>query len=116
MSDINAYLPNYFSILNKETIPKYIQSKYIPVSYKSSDSTKELWKKHNIAIKKNKINDILPDQSLLDIKIDNLESMNSSCLVSDNLSCSLHYRSGLKRRNIPIEVVHPITLLARQLK
>ncbi|MCW9013088.1 MAG: (Fe-S)-binding protein [Gammaproteobacteria bacterium] len=55
-------------------------------------------------------------KALLDIKINNLEELNSNCLVSDNLSCSLHYKAGLKRRNIQLEVIHPITLLARQLK
>ncbi|MDD5275678.1 MAG: (Fe-S)-binding protein [Methylovulum sp.] len=37
-------------------------------------------------------------------------------LVSSNIGCALHIAAGLKERGITLEVLHPITLIARQLK
>ncbi len=36
-------------------------------------------------------------------------------LISDNIGCSLHMKTALRRYNKSIEVIHPISLLARQL-
>lgn len=36
-------------------------------------------------------------------------------LISDNIGCSLHMKTALKRYNKSIEIIHPISLLARQL-
>ncbi len=37
-------------------------------------------------------------------------------LVSSNIGCSLHISAGLRERGVALEVVHPVTLIARQLK
>jgi len=37
-------------------------------------------------------------------------------LVSSNIGCALHISAGLKERGVALEVLHPITLIARQLK
>ncbi|MGR8998001.1 MAG: (Fe-S)-binding protein [Gammaproteobacteria bacterium] len=37
-------------------------------------------------------------------------------LLSSNIGCSLHIAAGLRERGIKIEVIHPVTLIARQLK
>jgi len=37
-------------------------------------------------------------------------------LVSSNIGCALHISAGLKERGIALEVLHPVTLIARQLK
>ncbi|MDO9424209.1 MAG: (Fe-S)-binding protein [Methylobacter sp.] len=37
-------------------------------------------------------------------------------LLSSNIGCALHISAGLRERGIALEVLHPITLIARQLK
>ncbi|MDI1231272.1 MAG: (Fe-S)-binding protein [Methylobacter sp.] len=37
-------------------------------------------------------------------------------LLSSNIGCALHIAAGLRERGIVLEVLHPITLIARQLK
>lgn len=58
-----------------------------------------------------------PDLSneLLNLKLSGLEQINPKYLLSDNLGCSLHFKSGLEKINKHIEVIHPISLLANQL-
>jgi len=54
--------------------------------------------------------------NLLDQKLTGFDSSNIRQLVSDNIGCSLHFKSGLKHRKIKLDVIHPVTLLASQLK
>ena len=54
--------------------------------------------------------------NLLSQKLTGLDSSNINQLVSDNIGCSLHFKSGLKHRRIKLDVIHPVTLLASQLK
>jgi glycolate oxidase iron-sulfur subunit len=37
-------------------------------------------------------------------------------LISSNIGCALHISAGLRERGVALEVLHPITLIARQLK
>lgn len=52
---------------------------------------------------------------LLQLKIRRIKKSQPKYLLSDNLGCSLHFKNGLNKAGIRIEVVHPVTLLARQL-
>ena len=40
----------------------------------------------------------------------------SQYLLSNNIGCAMHIRAGLKQAGINIEVLHPVSLLAQQLK
>lgn len=55
-------------------------------------------------------------QQLLAPKLQQLSSTQLHYLVSDNLGCSLHIQTGLKRQQLSIEVLHPVSLLALCLK
>ena len=70
MKNVRNLYPIYFDILEEKGIPKYILSKHISVKFNKFESTNILWKKHDSAIKKMKICDILPERSLLDLKIE----------------------------------------------
>jgi glycolate oxidase iron-sulfur subunit len=49
-------------------------------------------------------------------KLDTLSNSNIDALVSTNIGCALHLAAGLREQNQNVEVLHPVTLLARQLK
>lgn len=55
-------------------------------------------------------------QQLLAPKLEYLTETRPAYLVSDNLGCSLHFQAGLKRQDISIDVLHPVSLLALCLK
>ena len=54
-------------------------------------------------------------QALLKLKLDSFDWSAVEILLSDNIGCSLHIKSALSGYNSAIEVLHPISLLARQL-
>jgi glycolate oxidase iron-sulfur subunit len=49
-------------------------------------------------------------------KLDQLETIAPEILVTSNVGCRVFLDNGLRQRARPIEVVHPIVLLARQLQ
>ena len=53
--------------------------------------------------------------SLLADKITAVRASGARILATSNIGCALHLAVGLKAAGIEIEVVHPITLLARQM-
>ena len=55
----------------------------------------------------------LADQ-LIENKIQEIKGSTANYLVSSNIGCALHFQSQIKRKNIDIQVCHPITLLAQQ--
>ena len=50
--------------------------------------------------------------SVLDQKLDALEQTGATVLLTGNPGCLLQWRSGIKRRGLSIEVLHPVSLLA----
>ncbi|WP_350282120.1 (Fe-S)-binding protein [Nitrosomonas sp.] len=55
-------------------------------------------------------------QSLLNAKLQAFENTGADCLVTANIGCALHIANGLARKGTNIEVLHPVTLLARQMR
>ncbi len=55
----------------------------------------------------------LADQ-LIENKVQEIKNTSASYLVSSNIGCALHFQARLKRENIPVQICHPITLLAQQ--
>ena len=56
----------------------------------------------------------LADQ-LLDGKISALTQSGVQLLVTSNVGCSMHIAGGLRDRGVAVDVLHPVTLLARQM-
>ncbi|QBQ56345.1 (Fe-S)-binding protein [Nitrosococcus wardiae] len=54
-------------------------------------------------------------QSLRAEKIDTLQKIQPDILVTSNIGCSLHLAAGIREAGFPIEVLHPVQLLVRQL-
>ena len=52
---------------------------------------------------------------LLDDKISALAASDAKYLVTSNIGCAMHIANGLYEKKINIEVLHPVTLLARQM-
>ena len=51
MKDTKTLLSNYFEILNNKRKAKYLQCKKVPINFKNTESTNDLWIKHNQQIK-----------------------------------------------------------------
>ena len=49
-------------------------------------------------------------------KLDAIAELRPDYLVTTNIGCALHLKSGLTARGIKVELLHPVTLLARQLR
>ncbi len=54
-------------------------------------------------------------QQLRQDKLDSLSESQAHILVSSNVGCAMHLAAGLREQVQEIEVIHPISLLARQL-
>ncbi len=53
--------------------------------------------------------------SLRNDKLEALQATGAEILVSSNLGCALHLAAGLRETGKDVEVIHPVTLLARQM-
>ena len=54
--------------------------------------------------------------ALLVPKLDSAQELQADILVTTNIGCALHIQAGLRQQGQRIEVLHPLTLLARQLR
>ncbi len=52
---------------------------------------------------------------LLHDKLEEIKQQDSQLLVSSNIGCSLHFKQGLEYSGQKVKVIHPVSLLARQL-
>ena len=55
-------------------------------------------------------------QALLSYLLETALQTRPDYLVSSNIGCALHIAAGLRERGVKMEVIHPIVLIARQLK
>ncbi len=53
--------------------------------------------------------------ALLEDKVNALRTAGADYLVTANIGCALHMGNGLLKKGINMEVLHPVTLLARQI-
>ena len=91
MNTARALLPNYFRILEENGAAQYLKCKHIPVMFDASDSTDDLWSKHNAALQERKVQNTPPKQSLLDLKIELARRLFQAC-------CLCERRCGVDRR------------------
>lgn len=56
------------------------------------------------------------NQSLLNTKVHAIKSLQPDMIVSSNIGCAMHLKTGLAKAGLDIEVIHPVTLLSRQLR
>lgn len=52
---------------------------------------------------------------LLEAKLDKARAVAPDIILSSNIGCSMHMAAGLRRAGIKVELLHPASLLARQL-
>lgn len=52
---------------------------------------------------------------LLEEKLEKAKVLSPDIILSSNIGCSMHMAAGLRRKGIKVEVLHPVTLLVRQL-
>ncbi|KYK21178.1 radical SAM protein [Thermoplasmatales archaeon SG8-52-4] len=103
-------LSKYFDILDENRTAKYLQCKHIPVSFKITDSTDNLWKIHNSITKNIKLVDIEPKQSLLDLKIELSSRIFKNCCFCER-RCRVDRTKkpgncGIKQPHVASEFLH----------
>jgi glycolate oxidase iron-sulfur subunit len=54
-------------------------------------------------------------ESLRAKKINALRGIQPDILVTSNIGCSLYLAAGVREAGFPIEILHPVQLLARQI-
>jgi len=107
---VKGLLSNYFDILDKNRETKYLICKHTSVFFNKTDSNEKLWKIHNDALKNQKISDILPKQSLLDLKIEIARRIFEKCCLCER-RCGVDRRKktgdcGVKQASVSSEFLH----------
>jgi glycolate oxidase iron-sulfur subunit len=54
--------------------------------------------------------------ALLQKKLDSVTATQADYVVSSNIGCAMHLAGGLRRARVNAQVIHPISLLAQQLR
>jgi putative pyruvate formate lyase activating enzyme len=110
MSTIRNTLQKYFDILEGERNAQYVQSKYIPVPFTPAESTTMLWEKHDKALHNRKQENTIPEQSLLDLKIELAHRIFHECVFCER-RCKVDRQTsqgncGVKEARITSEFLH----------
>lgn len=110
LPNIKNILLTYFKILEENHQAGYLQCKHVPVSFKTSESTKNLWKKHDNVLQNIKISEIKPDQTLLDLKTELAFRIFQRCCFCER-KCMVDRRNqsgncGVKLPHVASEFLH----------
>lgn len=93
MNSLRSILSHYFTIIEENESAAFLTCKSIPVSFSSSETTTQLWKKHDDALQKNKVQNTEPHQSLLDLKIELASRIFQSCSFCEH-KCHIDRRTS----------------------
>ena len=107
---MKSLLSHYYDILENKSIAKYILCKHVSVEFSSSEQIDELWKKHDEAVKKMKTEEIQPEKSLLDLKIELADRIFQSCIFCER-KCKVDRRKnagncGVRESRVSSEFLH----------
>ena len=110
MGIVRNLLSDYFEILEENRKAKYLLCKKVPVNFSTSESTNDLWKKHEKTIKTFKVEDTKPKQSLLDLKIELASRIFKNCCFCER-RCGVDRTKksgncGVKQPGISSEFLH----------
>lgn len=53
--------------------------------------------------------------ALLNDKINAIQKTNARLLATSNIGCAMHIAAGLRAKSISVEVLHPVTIIAKQM-
>jgi glycolate oxidase iron-sulfur subunit len=54
--------------------------------------------------------------NLLNDKLSDIITNNVAILATSNIGCSLHIANGLRKKNLTVSVLHPIQIIAKQMR
>jgi putative pyruvate formate lyase activating enzyme len=91
MSAWRSLLLKYRDILEENGTAQFLNCQYTPVSFNASTPLEELWRIHDTAITQMKVQNIVPSQSLLDLKIEISRRLFQCC-------CFCEHHCGVNRQ------------------
>ena len=110
MMMVRALLPKYHDILEEQGMAEYLNCKQMPVSFERTQSTDELWHLHDDTLQLMKVQNTLPKQSLLDLKIELADRLFHACCFCEH-RCKIDRRRttgtcGVQESRIASEFLH----------
>jgi putative pyruvate formate lyase activating enzyme len=110
MMMVRSLLPKYHDILEEQGTAQYLDCKHISVSFELTQSIDELWRIHDQALQLMKVQNTLPKQSLLDLKIELANRLFQACYFCEH-KCKVDRRKttgkcGVQESRIASEFLH----------
>jgi len=110
MINARSIFPRYYGILEENEIAKYIQCKHVSVDFNIGEKTNLLFKKHDVAIRNNKLCEIESEKSLLDLKIELASNLYKKCCFCER-RCNIDREKksgycGIRQSYIASEFLH----------